>query len=55
MYKTCPKNGSYSTHSLPLVFDLSVFLFTGLHCKPEEQIIKGCKITPQIIIIIIFR
>lgn len=24
----------------PLVFDLSMLGFTGLHCKPEEQIIK---------------
>ena len=23
------------------MFDLSVFLFTGLHCKLEGQIIKG--------------
>lgn len=27
-------------HYVPLVFDLSMLEFAGLHCKPEEQFIK---------------
>lgn len=42
-------------HYVPLVFDLSMLGFTGLHCKPEEQIIKGCTATPRIAVVIVFR
>lgn len=53
MCKTCLKNCSFSTHCLSLEFDPSVFWFMDLHCKSEEQIIRGCKTILRIFVIII--